>query len=318
MLNRVFYLFIVLIIISGCANNSDKSSEKDKKEEVSLNGNYVTDDYLKRNEGYDWVSVIVNELTDSMIHISVRSRADIKKPACTFDAKAIKQNSAGTYKAIDDGNSILFLFAGDSLVIRDDSESSYSNLNYYCSGGGSIAGVYQKIAEPLDSTQIDKVIFRSALNYDNFSFFVEVYGNKLTIQPIGLSVDNQTVEHEIEGTVMNAEIGDLNTDGFPEVLVYVQSVGSGSYGSIIGYSVNNGKSMSQVYLPEITENQAANAGYMGHDEFAIVENTFVRRFPIYKPGDVNAKPSGGLRQIQYKLKEGEALRQLVVDRIVEY
>ena len=318
MSGRIFSLITIIAVIGGCSNKPGKLSETAKNEQVSLSGNYITDDYLKRNEGYDWVSVIVNELTDSIVKISVRSRADVKKPTCTFDIRAVKQDSSGTYKANDDGNSILFLFAGDSLVIRDDPESSYSNLNYYCSGGGSIAGVYQKIAEPLDSTQIDKVIFRSTLNYDKFSFLVEVYGNKLSIHPIGLSVDNQTVEHEIEGTVMNAEIGDLNIDGFPEVLVYIQSAGSGSYGSVIGYSVNNGKSMSRIYLPEITENQAASAGYMGHDEFAIVENTFIQRFPIYKPGDINAKPTGGMRQVQYKLKEGESMRQFVVDKIVEY
>ena len=318
MSGRIFSLITIIAVIGGCSNKPGKLSETAKNEQVSLSGNYITDDYLKRNEGYDWVSVIVNELTDSIVKISVRSRADVKKPTCTFDIRAVKQDSSGTYKANDDGNSILFLFAGDSLVIRDDPESSYSNLNYYCSGGGSIAGVYQKIAEPLDSTQIDKVIFRSTLNYDKFSFLVEVYGNKLSIHPIGLSVDNQTVEHQIEGTVMNAEVGDLNIDGFPEVLVYIQSAGSGSYGSVIGYSVNNGKSMSRIYLPEITENQAASAGYMGHDEFAIVENTFIQRFPIYKPGDINAKPTGGMRQVQYKLKEGESMRQFVVDKIVEY
>lgn len=45
---------------------------------------------------------------------------------------------------------------------------------------------------------------------------------------------------------------------------------------------------------------------MGHDEFQVVENSLVRRFPIYKDGDSNAKPSGKMRQLQYKLKAGEA------------
>lgn len=319
MLNRIFYLFTVMIIISGCKGNAGKSTEEDKKVKDSLSGNYVTDDYFKRNEGYDWIAVNINELSDSTVQISVRSRADVKKPTCTFDTRAVRRDSSGAYKANDDGNSILFLFAGDSLVIRDDPESSYSNLNYYCSGGGSIAGVYQKISEPLDSSQIDKVVFRKSLTYDKYNFFVEVYRKSLTIQPVGLSLDNQIVTHEIEGTVMNAEVGDLNIDGFPEVLVYIQSVGSGSYGSIIGYSVNNGKSMSQIAtLPEVAENPDTGVGYMGHDEFAIVENTFVRRFPVYKPNDINAKPTGGMRQIQYKLKGGENMRHFAIDKIVEY
>lgn len=134
------------------------------------------------------------------------------------------------------------------------------------------------------------------------SFKVETKGDSLIIQPSGLSVSNEVLYHDITGyTVINAEIGDLNVDSYPEVFVYLVSDGSGSYGKLIGYSVNNGKSVSQVYLPEISENNEVNKGYMGHDEMAIVENTFCQRFPIYKEGDSNANPTGGTRQIQYKV-----------------
>lgn len=46
------------------------------------------------------------------------------------------------------------------------------------------------------------------------------------------------------------------------------------YGKLIGYSVNDGKSVSQVHLPEISGNKEVDIGYMGHDEMAIVENSF--------------------------------------------
>ncbi|MEI8313642.1 MAG: hypothetical protein WCH98_23075, partial [Verrucomicrobiota bacterium] len=39
------------------------------------------------------------------------------------------------------------------------------------------------------------------------------------------------------------------------------------------------------------------AGYIGHDEFEVMENTFVRLSPVYKAGDPNAGPTGGYRQI---------------------
>ena len=45
---------------------------------------------------------------------------------------------------------------------------------------------------------------------------------------------------------------------------------------------------------------------MGHDEFRVVESSLVRRFPVYREGDTNAKPTGGTRQISYELKAGEA------------
>ncbi|MDF2377039.1 MAG: hypothetical protein P1U81_12405 [Verrucomicrobiales bacterium] len=43
-----------------------------------------------------------------------------------------------------------------------------------------------------------------------------------------------------------------------------------------------------------------------------------RRFPVYKEGDSNAKPSGGTRQIQYKLKAGEAGWILRIDKVTAY
>jgi hypothetical protein len=320
MLKNIIPVFILFSVLVSCKNNSGKDLSANKNtEEIELTGNFVTSDYKNRGEGYDWVAVKVNELTDSILQISVRSRADIKKPTCTFDAKAFKTPAKNTFKSSVEGYNIFFVFDADSLLISGETEQDNQMLGYFCSGGANLAGVYRKISEPLDTVQIDKVLFRKALNFNEFNFFIEVYDKDLTIQPVGLTIDNQIVSHKIEGIVMNAEVGDLNIDGYPEVLVYVQSPGSGSYGSVIGYSVNNGKSMSLIAdLPSVAENPEAGNGFMGHDEFAIVESTLVQRFPIYKPGDSNAKPTGGTRQIQYKLKDGEALRQFVVDQIVEY
>ena len=49
-----------------------------------------------------------------------------------------------------------------------------------------------------------------------------------------------------------------------------------------------------------------------HDEFAIVETTLVRRFPIYKKGDANAKPTGGTRQLQYNLEINSEGKSFVI------
>ena len=101
-------------------------------------------------------------------------------------------------------------------------------------------------------------------------------------------------------------------------MIYITSAGSGSYGTAIGFSGNNNKSMSEITIPSMVDNPKANKGYMGHDEFALVEGTLVQRFPIYKEGDTNSKPTGGTRQIQYKLKNGEASKVFAVDKIIEY
>jgi hypothetical protein len=142
--------------------------------------------------------------------------------------------------------------------------------------------------------------------------------NKLTIVPFGLEIDNSTITREIDGTVTGAEVADLNADGSPEIYVYVASAGSGSYGSLVAYAANRRKSMSEIYLPPIAENKSAAKGYMGHDEFAVVESTLVQRFPIYRSGDTNARPTGGMRQLQYRLTPGEAAWVLKLDKVVEY
>jgi len=142
--------------------------------------------------------------------------------------------------------------------------------------------------------------------------------NTLEIIPSGLETDNRPISRQIDGTVTSAEVADLNADGSPEIYVYVTSAGSGSYGSLVAYSANRRKSLSEIYLPPVAENKALSKGYMGHDRFAVVESTFVQRFPIYRDDDTNAAPTGGTRQLQYKLVPGEAGWILKLDRVIEY
>jgi hypothetical protein len=142
--------------------------------------------------------------------------------------------------------------------------------------------------------------------------------NTLRIVPSGLAIDNSPIVRMIEGTVTGVEVADLNADGSPEIYVYVASAGSGSYGSLVAYSANRRKSLSEIYLPPLTQNEGAAKGYMGHDEFAVAESVLVRRFPLYRDGDTNAQPTGGLRQLQYKLHRGEAGWVLKIDRVVDY
>ncbi|MGB5394018.1 MAG: PliI family lysozyme inhibitor of I-type lysozyme [Lutimonas sp.] len=167
-----------------------------------------------------------------------------------------------------------------------------------------------------------KIGFQKTLSLQNITFEIKASGEgsiqQLSIQPEGLEIDNQKITLEIEGQVTNAEIEDLNSDGSPEILIYIVSAGSGSYGNVIGYSVNNRKSMSQIYFPDLFDNKEASSGYMGHDEFAIVETTLVRRFPVYNEGDTNNNPTGGLRQIGYKLKDGEASRVFEIGKIYDF
>ena len=160
--------------------------------------------------------------------------------------------------------------------------------------------------------------FQKKLTSQNISYNVISLGagsiQTLFVITNGLTEINDTFKIQIDGKVSNAEIADLNADGYNELLVYTTSAGSGSYGNVIGFSPNNGKSLSQISFPNVTDNPKINSGYMGHDEFAVIENNLVQKFPIYKKDDINSNPTGGIRKIYYKLKDGEASRMFVVDK----
>ena len=150
--------------------------------------------------------------------------------------------------------------------------------------------------------------FHRILSLQGYSFHVQATGEgsqqQLTISTRGGKLPIEPTSQTVDGRVIGAEVADLNSDTLPEVYVYVQSAGSGSYGQLAAYSVIKGKQLSPIYLQELTG--PAAKGYQGHDEFSVVEGCLVRRFPIYKAGDSNAKATGGLRQICYKLRHGEA------------
>ncbi len=164
--------------------------------------------------------------------------------------------------------------------------------------------------------------FDKVLKLEGITFHVQATNegslNQLTITPSGLSIVNDVIKQEIDGSVSGAEIADLNSDGSPEIYVYVNSAGSGSYGSLVAYSANNKKSLSGIYMAPLEDDKKNSVGYMGHDEFAVVESSFARRFPIYKKEDINANPTGGTRQLQYKLVPGEATWQLKLVNSTEF
>ena len=126
------------------------------------------------------------------------------------------------------------------------------------------------------------------------------------------------IEVEADGTITNVEVEDLNADGYPEIYVYVNSAGSGSYGSLIAYASNRNRSLSEIYLPSLEDDPEVSKGYMGHDTFAVGEGALLRRFPVYREGDTSAEPSGGTRQVQYRLEAGEASWRLVPYDVVNF
>ncbi len=163
--------------------------------------------------------------------------------------------------------------------------------------------------------------FDKTLKMDGISFHVNCSNesslNDVKITPAGLSVDNSPiVKKEVDGTVTGAEIGDLDKDGFPEIYVYINSAGSGSYGSLVAYASDHNRSLSEIYLPPLEDDAGNSKGYLGHDQFAVVNGKLARRFPLYKKNDSNANPTGGMRELLYQLVPGESGLKLKISNSV--
>ncbi len=118
--------------------------------------------------------------------------------------------------------------------------------------------------------------------------------------------------------LQNLKLIDLDNNGYDELYLITSSSGSGSYGTIFGFASNNDLSLTPIYVPEIKENDVQPEGlfygYMGHDSIYFDDSKLYRRYPVYKEGDPNCCPTGGIKTHQYTLKAGEASWILAIEQ----
>lgn len=310
---------IVAALFSACHQAGETFVEQANL--TSYEGTFVSDGYGQRSEGYDWVAVSVQILSDTSAHVAVRSRVDLKNATCTFDSDAFWYGDGKLVIPFED-KQFIFSLSADTLKIRGADEKSANMLYYFCSGGASLEGDYVRLNSSVEEEQLNSDGFQKELALQGITFKVtEInrgFNSRLIIETSGLENDNTTFTHSIYGWVSGAEVEDLNSDGWPELLVYVRSSEGAVRTRLFAYSVNNGKSMSHVHLPDITFDTEAGEGFIGYDEFAVVETSLVQRFPIFRRTGSGFEPTGNTRQIQYQLREGEALRQFVRVKVTEY
>lgn len=161
--SRFFSVFFTtsaaLFALSGCNNVTPSVNHQAIKQPMAdvmpavqaVVGDYADEGYEKRAQGYDWVGVMVRAESDQKINIKVRARSDIKKPSCQFDGKATLMGQDDAHGIIFQSkvndSTAFFQFKDDKLTI--DSQDKYA-LNYFCSGGGTLIGDYQKLTTDLE------------------------------------------------------------------------------------------------------------------------------------------------------------------------
>ena len=145
---------MTLLALSGCNNVTPSVNNQTIQQPnaavtpavQTVVGDYASDGYAKRAQGYDWVGVMIRADGNEQIDIKVRARGDVKKPTCHFDGKATLMGQDEAHGVIFQSkvndSTAFFQFKDDTLTI--DSQDKYA-LNYFCSGGASLVGEYQKL-----------------------------------------------------------------------------------------------------------------------------------------------------------------------------
>lgn len=132
----------------------------------------------------------------------------------------------------------------------------------------------------------------------------------IAVLPVDFEFSHEPFIVEDSDPLTNLFVSDLDGNGFDEFYLVTTSVGSGSYGNIYGFASNQDKSLTPIYVPQITEKDldvgSMFQGYMGHDSIYLDQGKLVRKFPVYLEGDPNCCPTGGKRHLQYHLVAGEA------------
>ncbi|GAA4462019.1 hypothetical protein GCM10023189_38160 [Nibrella saemangeumensis] len=146
--------------------------------------------------------------------------------------------------------------------------------------------------------------YQDTLRFSTYRFIVTAGGTgpirDLNVRAYRGSVLLTNIWIETNGIVVDAEVADLDNNRFPELYVYATSYGSGSFGSVYGWQFlasNKGD-----IFPVNWESIAVD-GYMGHDSIWVQKPFICRKFPLYRPGDSNAEPTGGSQTFRYRLQK---------------
>ncbi len=120
-----------------------------------------------------------------------------------------------------------------------------------------------------------------------------------------------------DGLLRNAlTLTGINRNGFPELYLTIRTNDNPPRMQLLAYSVNCGKSMSDIYLVPLASKPEHAKGCRGWNQFAVVESSPIQRFPVFTEGAANNEPTS-VRQIRYRLRPGEANWQLVADKVDE-
>lgn len=143
--------------------------------------------------------------------------------------------------------------------------------------------------------------------------------NSINISPIGFDNSMRDFAFEIKGRVRRAEVDDLNRDNFPDLVLYIYTNDTLNKGTVVCISSESNTSVVPIVFPDIVDDPKLRDGYRGFDEFMLMEGVLTRRFPLFTTDSSGAQPTGKIRQVMYRVGEGEkGVKKFLVMRTYDY
>lgn len=127
--------------------------------------------------------------------------------------------------------------------------------------------------------------------------------NMVTLSPVGFESGASNVTIEVKGRIKKCEVDDLNNDGFPDLVMYIFPEDVNNKGTVIGVSSDKNQGYAPIIFPDVVDDPKIRTGYMGNDQYMLMEGVLVRRFPLYDTATM--KPTGSMRQVMYRAQADE-------------
>ena len=144
--------------------------------------------------------------------------------------------------------------------------------------------------------------------------------NAISINPVGFENEVRDFSFDLKGLLTGAEVDDLNKDGFPDLLLYVNTKDSLNKSAVIGISSMENKSVVPIVLPDILDDPRLRDGYKGSDQYMLLEGILMRTYPLFEK-DVNGvqQPTAKMRRLMYRVSQGEqGSLKFVVSRFYDF
>jgi len=136
----------------------------------------------------------------------------------------------------------------------------------------------------------EEMFFEQKKDAYTFRLFRDSTGMKLVVL-FGTKKIGESSDKDLENTI-KAEISDLNSDGYPEILIYSKTNNKLIF---MGFEAKNG--LYKFSLPTLMGRQSL--GYAGQDTLFVENNNLVRQFQ-FRNAQFSAFPSG-TRTCEYRL-----------------